>query len=124
MATTILEHRSVEVKKVMFGLITRYIYTPTNSPLRMVYKACDPFTGERLKQACDEGVVGLRRILAEKANFHFVDIGNMQLGICYSDDKCFVALQVEQYHDFVYRPVSSVVVATEKEATDLLSMLL
>jgi len=122
MASVILSHEHVREKKVMFGLITRYEYSPTGSVLRLDYKACGASTGETLRNALEKGVDELKSALKSK-KLDFVDIGSMQLAVCQSADHNFVALQLESYYGFMYHPVSEVIIFENDDAREVLSLL-
>ena len=107
MCQALLNNTNLTVKNRFFGLKKQLVYIPTSSPVKIVRNTYNA-----------EAVVPLRRIIesdpkglaaAVKA-FHLEkqSIGNVELDICVSDDKNFVALQMLQFGEqYCYHPVTS-----------------
>lgn len=106
MAHALLSHVSLSEKSSLFGLRKHLVYLPTGSPVKVMrvnyhIEAKDPLL--RIINSTD----GKSLAAAVKA-FHAAkqDIGNLELDVCVSADKQFVALQLMQFMDYANRPVS------------------
>lgn len=96
----------IEHKKAFFGLVDYLIYKPTNSRLHSFTRYYSPKVREQLKSlfALDDDKfaqsLGKCSHLEEFAN------GNIMIDGYVSKDKQFVSLQMYQYEQLDYNPVS------------------
>lgn len=67
------------------------------------------------------GVEGLKKGLKGKGLPQPIGIGNMQLNICYTEDHQFLAIQMEQFMDYLYKPTTDLVVAEGEDAQQILT---
>lgn len=108
MAKTVSQYPQVEIKKSFFGLFTKAFYRPTNSPIGSYAKY---FTREALEDL--ELLLNLNKDNCREKTSHLVLCeavanGNLLLEMCLSNDRRFIALQLSQYHNLSYRPLSDV----------------
>ena len=121
MADELRANPNITVSKVLFGLVTNYIYNPTGAKLKVAQLSYNAGNGDSIKRLLALGVEGLKKGLKEKGLPKPLDIGSMQLNICYSTDHRFLAMQMEQYIDFFYKPTTELVIAEGDDAQLILS---
>ena len=121
MAEELLANPHISVRKSFFGMVTDVIYTPTGSKIKVVQKIYNPGDGEAIKRMLSLGGEGLKKALKDKGLPDSINIGNMQLNICYSGDFQFVAMQMEKFVDFFYKPVTDLVVCEGDDARQILT---
>ena len=106
MAQALLSNNNLSVQSTLFGLQKRLVYVPTGSPvkvLRINYHSDAIAPLQRIIECEDKGLAA-----AVKA-FHAQQqaVGNVELDVCLSQDKNFVALQLLQFGDeYAYHPIS------------------
>lgn len=121
MAEELLANPHISVRKSFFGMVTDHIYTPTGGKIKVVQKIYNPGDGDAVKRMLSLGAEGLKKELKGKGLPEPVNIGNIQLNICYSSDFQFVAMQMEKFVDFFYKPVTDLVVAEGDDARQILT---
>lgn len=121
MAEELLANPHISVRKSFFGMVTDYIYTPTGGKIKVVQKIYNSGDGDAIKGMLSLGAEGLKKELKGKGLPEPVNIGNMQFNICYSSDFQFVAMQMEKFVDFFYKPVTDLVVAEGDDARQILT---
>ena len=122
MAEELLANPHISVRKSFFGLVTRYIYNPTGEKIRVNQKNYNPGgDGEAIKRMLSLGVEGLKKGLKSKGLPEPIAIGNMKLNICYTRDHQFLAMQMEQFMDYMYTPTTDLVVAEGEDAQQILT---
>lgn len=121
MAEELLAHPHITVRKSLFGLKTDYIYTPTDNKLKVAQLIYNPGDGDAVKHMLELGIDGLKKGLHHKGLPQPIGIGNMQLNICYTPDYQFLAMQMEQFVDYLYRPTTPVVITEGDDAQQILT---
>ena len=121
MAEEILANPQISVRKSFFGLVTNYIYKPTGSKIKVVQKNYTPDAGDSIKHMLNLGIEGLKKGLKGKGLPEPIAIGNMQLNICYTEDLQFLAMQMEQFVDYLYKPTTDLVFAEGEDAQQILT---
>ena len=121
MAEELLANPHISVRKSFFGLVTNYIYNPTGSKIKVVQKNYNPGDGDAIKRMLSLGVDGLKKGLKGKCLPEPIAIGNMQLNICFTEDYQFLAMQMEQFVDYLYKPTTDLVVAEGEDAQPILA---
>lgn len=120
MAEELLANPNISVRKSFFGLVTNYIYTPTGGKIKVVQKNYNPGDGDIIKHMLSLGVDGFKKGLKSKGLPEPIAIGNMQLNICFTKDHQFLAMQMEQFVDYLYKPTTDLVVAEGEDAQQIL----
>lgn len=105
----------IKIKKTMFGLSSKVVYTPTGSTVRIKQQEYNADAGAKLLQILKADESDVAGLLA-KADIKSSAIGNMRLEACLSDDKQFAAVQLLRFADFNYQPYSDVAVYEGKTA--------
>ena len=120
MAEELIANPHNSVRKSFFGLVTNYIYTPTDGKIKVVQKNYNPGDGDAIKHMLILGVDGFKKGLKSKGLPEPIAIGNMQLNICFTKDHQFLAMQMEQFVDYLYKPTTDLVVAEGEDAQQIL----
>lgn len=121
MAEELLANPHISVRKSFFGLVTNYIYNPTGDKIKVVQKCYNPGDGDTIKHMLSLGIEGLKKGFRDKGMPDPIAIGNMQLNICYTEDFQFLAMQMEQFVDYMYKPTTDLVVAEGEDAQQILT---
>lgn len=121
MAEELLANPHISVHKSFFGLVTNYIYNPTGGKIKVVQRIYNPGDGDAIKRMLSLGVEGLKKGVKGKGLPEAIVIGNMQLNICFSEDFQFLAMQMEQFVDYLYKPTTDLVVAEGEDAQQILT---
>ncbi len=121
MAEELLANPHISVRKSFFGMVTDYIYTPTGGKIHVIQKIYNPGDGDAIKGMLSLGTEGLKKGLKDKGLPEAGNIGNWQLNICYTEDFQFVAMQMEKFVDFFYKPMTDLVVAEGEDARQILT---
>ena len=106
MANALLAHEKLSIKSTLFGLKKQLVYIPTGSPLKVIrdnYHADAIDQLQRIIESDSKGLAAAVKAFRVKKQ----PIGNVELDICISDDKNFVALQLLQFGDeYAYHPIT------------------
>ena len=121
MAEQLLANPNISVRKSLFGLVTNYIYNPSGCNIKVVQKNYNPGDGDAVKRMLSLGVDGLKKGLKSKGLPNPIVIGNMQLNICFTKDCQFLAMQMEQFVDYLYKPITDLVIAEGEDAQQILT---
>ena len=103
MAYAVSIHPHITVRKSFFQ--TKVIYTPTQSPVRVVIHEYTPTEGSRLLSLLDMPKDKLLAELQQKGAPASGSNGHYHLEACLSEDRQFCALQVFRYGDFRYNAI-------------------
>lgn len=106
MAQALMSHNNIQVKKSFFG--QKLIYSPTSSPVKLVKQNYPPEALPKLRRIVEAGSQGELVAAFKALNVQKQAIGNVELDACVSADKNFVAVQLLQFADYTYRPVTEV----------------
>ena len=112
---TICADARVSVSKSFFGMRTTAVYSSTQSVIDARIYEYTPDEGARLKRILDTPRFELAKAIG---NFRpqTVPNGNYMLECCISRDGRFVALQLLQYQQMNYEPVTETLVYEGEEA--------
>lgn len=115
MCDTVKALPQINIKKSMFGLSTKIVYTATGSKVNVQQQEYSVDAGTALARILKADTATVASLL-EKANIQSSSIGNMRLEGCISEDRQFAAVQLLRFADFNYQPYSDVVVYEGKPA--------
>lgn len=107
MAAQLLSHENLRTVSGMLGLSKKLIYSPTGATVKVNRYNYNPEAIshlERVIDSDDKGLAGAVKACRVKP----LEIGNIELDACISTDKQFVALQLLQFIDYTYQPISKV----------------
>ena len=106
MGQALLNNNNLTVKSTLFGLMKRLVYVPTGSPVKVIrdnYNVDAIAPLQRIIESEPKGLAAAIKSFRAKKQ----PIGNVELDICISDDKNFVALQLLQFGDeYAYHPIT------------------
>lgn len=108
MANDLFKKDCIKVEKAFLGLMTKVVYTPTNSPLVGICLEYDVANGQKVKQLIESAPSKLEAIIQKEGCPKPSDNGNVRLSICFSKDHHFAALQLSQFSNFEYHPMSEI----------------
>ncbi|MBQ8989652.1 MAG: hypothetical protein IJ067_08170 [Prevotella sp.] len=103
MAAAVSAYKKITIKKSLFS--KKAIYTPTQSPLKVIIQDYTPTEGERLERLLnmplDKMVADIEKNGAPKS----APIGHFRFEACISEDGQFCAIQLFRFIDFKNSPV-------------------
>ena len=106
MDNALLVHEKLSIKSTLFGLKKRLVYIPTGSPVKVIrnnYHADAIDQLQRIIESDGKGLAAMVKSFRAKKQ----SIGNVELDICLSDDKNFVALQLLRFGDeYAYHTIT------------------
>ena len=115
MWNSICDNSRISVKCSMFGLKTTAIYLPTHSTIKAETLEYSPETGDKLKRIIESPKDQLDKAIGLFRPQPTVN-GNYMLEKLSSQDGQFVALQLLQFHQLSYEPVTEVLIFEGKDA--------
>ena len=115
MWNSICDNSRISVKCSMFGLKTTAIYLPTQSAIKVETLEYSPETGDKLKRIIESPKDQLDKAIGLFRPQPTVN-GNYMLEKLTSQDGQFVALQLLQFHQLSYEPVTEVLIFEDKDA--------
>ena len=115
MWNSICDNSRISVKSSMFGLKTTAIYLPTHSTIKAETLEYSPETGDKLKRIIESPKDQLDKAIGLFRPQPTVN-GNYMLEKLSSQDGQFVALQLLQFQQLSYEPVTEVLIFEGKDA--------
>lgn len=105
MAAAVSSYENISINSGLFGLSKKAIYTPTNSPVKVIINDYAPLEGEHLEHLLALPLDKLADELRTKGKPSPAAIGHYRLELCISEDHQFCALQLFRFVDFKNSPV-------------------
>ena len=115
MAQELLSHNDLKVVSSMMGLSKKLVYVKTGATVRAYRYNYTPESATHLERIIESDSKGLAAAV-KSCRATRVEIGNIELDACVSADKQFVALQLMQFSDYTYHPISKVAFYEGEEA--------
>ncbi len=122
MATALFNQIYIKTEKKFFGFKTNVTYAPTNSPVVGTALEFAPAEGQKVKAILEASPAELDAVLQKNGRPQTGDNGNFRLNLCYSQDREFAALQLQQFSGFVYHNVGGIRFVEGGEAHKLLAV--
>ncbi len=122
MAAAVSSYKHISIKKSLFGLIQKAIYTPTNSPVKALTYDYSPLEGEHLEDLLSLPLDEMAKKLVLQGKPKPAPIGHFRLEACISEDHQFCALQLFRYVDFKYVPAFEPRFYQDQEARMILKL--
>lgn len=119
MADAIFNNKNVEVEKTFFGLFSNVIYKATESRIDTQQLYLTTQEADKVKKILDAAPENFHSVVESIGTITPADYGNMRVDICLSRDHQFVALQLLQFKDFDYRPISDAKIYEEDKAEEI-----
>lgn len=108
----------ISIQNSLFGLRSKAIYTPTNSVIDAKSIEYSPEDGARIKRIL---TVPYENLATAIGDFHpkTVDYGNYLAEVCASRDGEFLTIQLFQFQQLNYEPVTEVLIFEGQDAAAL-----
>lgn len=103
MAAAISAYNNITIKKSLFS--KKAVYTPTQSPVKVMVLDYTPTEGERLERLLNMPLDKMEADIQQKGAPKTAPIGHYRLEVCLSEDRQFCALQLFRFVDFKNSPV-------------------
>ncbi|MBR5695027.1 MAG: hypothetical protein IKX43_02190 [Paludibacteraceae bacterium] len=103
MVNAVSSHKNISVKKSLFS--TKFIYEPTQSPLKAIVQEYSSSDGERLTKLLNLPIDKMSAEIEKNGKPEQASIGQFRLEICLSEDSQFCALQLFRFSDFRYNAI-------------------
>jgi len=115
MAEELLSHQNIRVVSTMLGLSKKLVYIPTGATINVKQYNSQPDAVAHLQRVIESEGKGLAAAV-KSCHVKSEPIGNIELDACVSTDRQFVALQLQQYSDYTYHPISKVAIYEGEQA--------
>ena len=98
MAAAVSAYSNITIKKSFFS--TKAVYTPTQSPVKVIIQDYSPSEGDRLEQLLNMPLDKMLTEIQQNGKPASAQIGHYRLEVCLSDDRQFCAMQLFRFVDF------------------------
>lgn len=116
MASAVLGNDKLEIKKSLFGLKTKIIYKPTQSPVRILKSECTSLTGTHIERLLNAEPDNLEDQVSALGRYHSIAVGQYILEALLSDDRQFAMLRLYHFQEMRFLPVTNAKVFEGKQA--------
>ena len=103
MAAAVSANRNIDIKKSLFS--KKVIYTPTQSPVKVMILDYSPVEGDRLARLLEMPLDKMVAEIEQKGAPKSAPIGHYRFEVCLSEDRQFCAIQLFRFVDFKNSPV-------------------
>ena len=103
MASAVSAYRNITIKKSLFS--KKAIYTPTQSPVKVMVLEYTPTEGERLERLLSMPLDKMVADIQQKGAPKTAPIGHYRFEVCLAEDGQFCAIQLFRFMDFKNSPV-------------------
>ena len=122
MANALFNKPYIKTEKKFFGFKTNVTYTKTNSPVVGTCLDYSPTEGQKVKDMFEASSSTLDAVVQKNGHPKTSDNGNYRLNLCYSQDREFAALQLQQFSGFEYHNVGGIRFVEGEKAHKLLAV--
>lgn len=122
MAKELLSHKNIRVVSTMLGMSKKLVYITTGATVKVNKYNYNPEAVAHLQRVIESDGKGLASAV-KACRVTKLEIGNIELDACVSTDKQFVALQLLQFSDYTYHPITRVSFYEGEEAQLVASIL-
>ena len=122
MANALFNKPYIKTEKKFFGFKTNVTYTKTNSPVVGICQEFSPTEGQKVQAIVEASLESLDATIQREGRPKTSDNGNFCLNLCYSQDREFAALQLQQFSGFEYHNVGGIRFVEGDEAHKLLAV--
>ena len=122
MANALFNKPYIKTEKKFFGFKTNVTYTKTNSPVVGICLEFSPTEGQKVQAIVEASLESLDATIQREGRPKTSDNGNYRLNLCYSQDREFAALQLQQFSEFEYHNVGGIRFVEGDEAHKLLAV--
>ena len=103
MAAAVSAYKNIDIRKSLFS--KKAIYTPTQSPVKVMVLEYTPTDGERLERLLNMPLEKMVADIEQKGAPKTAPIGHYRFEVCRSEDGQFCAIQLFRFVDFKNSPV-------------------
>lgn len=103
MAAAVSAYRNITVKKSLFS--KKAIYSPTQSPVKVMIEEYTPTEGERLARLLEMPLDKMVDDIQQNGAPKPAPIGHFRFEVCLSEGRQFCAIQLFRFVDFKYSAV-------------------
>lgn len=114
MGSDIAKNEHIIIKKIFFGLKERIVYNQTGSEVEIKQIEYTSESGKLLETLLKAAKI--KDTLAIIGKIEQRPMSNVRLDICVSKDRQFIALQLFNYYDLMFHPVTGVRVLEGSDA--------
>ncbi len=122
MSSELLSNKNLRVVSSMMGLSKKLVYVPTGATVSIKKYNYNAEASSHLLRVIDSDGKGLAASI-KACHAQPQAIGNLELDACVSTDKQFAALQLLQFSDYTYHPISKVATFEGEQAQLVASIL-
>ena len=122
MANALFNKPYIKTEKKFFGFKTNVTYTKTNSPVVGICLEFSSTEGQKVQAIVEASLNALDATIQREGRPKTSDNGNFRLNLCYSQDREFAALQLQQFSGFEYHNVGGIRFVEGDEAHKLLAV--
>ena len=122
MANALFNKPYIKTEKKFFGFKTNVTYTKTNSPVVGICLEFSPTEGQKVQAIVEASLESLDAAIQREGRPKTSDNGNYRLNLCYSQDREFAALHLQQFSGFEYHTVGGIRFVEGDEARKLLAV--
>ena len=123
MGKSIANNPHIRVSKSLFGLSESIVYEPTGSRVRLIVIDYEQSDGDRMARLMAQPLDKMARDIIERGVPKGKAIGNYRLEAAQSADGQFLMMQLFQFGDFQYHPVSDAIVFEGEAALEAAKLL-
>lgn len=113
----------ISIQKSFFGLCKKHIYAPTGSCIIALRKEYTPSDGSKIEHALNANASERVAQLAALEKMNLTALGNYMLEMYQSEDCQFAALQLSQFKQLSYEPVTPICIFEGNDAATVISAL-
>ena len=122
MARAVFNKPYIKTEKKFFGFKTNVTYTKTNSSVVGICLEFSPTEGQKVQTIVEASLESLDATIQREGRPKTSDNGNYRLNLCYSQDREFAALHLQQFSGYEYHTVGEIRFAEGDEAHKLLAV--
>ncbi len=122
MANALFNKPYIKTEKKFFGFKTNVTYTKTNSPVVGICLEFSPTEGQKVQAIVEAPLSALDAVIQKNGHPKTDDNGNFRLNLCYSQDREFAVLQLQQFSGFEFHNVGGIRFVEGDEARKLLAV--
>jgi len=116
MSADIVKNEHIDIKKTFWGFHEKVIFNQTGSEVEVKQIEFTTEAGKQLEKLLKTPTSKLADALADCGKIQQRPMSNVKLDICVSKDRQFLALQLFNYYDLMFHPVTGVRVLEGKIA--------
>lgn len=113
----------ISIKKSLFGLCCNVAYQPTQSKITSRKIEFTQEDGSKLERTMKAGSNDSAQLFSKLGKLHETTLGNYLLEECHSVDGEFIAMQLSQFSQMSYQPVTDICIYEGDDAKTVINCL-